>query len=410
MSPSIRPTFFRVVREALEAIIGVHAFTFYVRKGSGDSPFFLAVQRGLDSSFGVDHKTLQPAMLPEPIAGLVMAGQPFFHHGIAETAPRLFGQPVVASVPIQATSPSAADQATIGLINVHVFSPDHGNRTDFELMVMLSSQVAGAIHAMQLQVELGQYAHQLEQSGQNLRVSNKNLEQQMFHLRTLMLFSTQLHSAASLDELLVAIRDLLVNFIGVASYRLVYFEQDERHVTVGYADGIVPPAEPAGWLAQVEQVMASGEPSFETGLELTAAVPLLLTGQPQGVLLVETLLAHKAGLTGKDLEMLSLLAHQAAIALFTAYTRQRQAARRRDFYAMLAHDFRGPLANQQLALNLLLDPESEPLTELQNEFAVMVLNGNKQIAGLLDDFLAYSQVEAGGNAALLWPQPTWSPC
>jgi signal transduction histidine kinase/FixJ family two-component response regulator len=404
LQESLKPQdVYRVIRETLQTIVGAEQFAIYVRDEPTASPkgelleepsrFRLAAAHGLSAGACAEVEQWDVAMAPEPIATILATGQPYYYHGLPEPPALVCGQPLVAAVPL------VAARKVIGLINVHAFARSRGDSTDFELVTMLSSQVAGAIHAMRMQTELSEYAGWLSEAGEALEKTQRTLEEQMFHRHTLMLFSAQLHAAGDVPETLAAVNDLLVNFVGASNYHLVYFDQGERHVTFGGApvSGAADPSVPleAGWTEVVDRVMATGEALFKPDDGVIAAIPLLMAGQACGVLLVEQLLPHKTGLSAEDMELLSLLAQHVAIALFTAYSRERQEARRRDFYAMVAHDFRSPLSTQSLGFELLESGLVGPLNAEQHDIVNTAIALNGRLVGLVDDFLAYSQIEAG---------------
>jgi signal transduction histidine kinase/FixJ family two-component response regulator len=404
---------YRVIRETLQTIVGADQFSIYVRVESPaclppdeaaewvePTRFRLAAAHGLSAGACAKMDGWDETTAAEPIAAVLATGEPYYHSGPAETWPLFHGHPIAAAVPL------VACRRVIGLINIHSFAAHRGDSADFELVSMLSGQVAGAIHALRMQTELSEYAGRLTEAGEALEETQHTLEEQMFHRHTLMLFSAQLHAATDVPETLAAVNDLLVNFVGAASYRLIYFDQGEPHVTVGAAPGCeaaLPVADPTGQSQTastagtdvIDRVMATGEPLFRPRAGIFAAVPLLLAGEARGVLLVERLLPHKVGLSGEDMELLSLLAQHVAIALFTAYSRERQEARRRDFYAMLAHDFRSPLATQSLGFELLDTGLVGPLNADQKDIVGSAIAVNGRLVGLVDDFLAYSQIEAG---------------
>jgi signal transduction histidine kinase/FixJ family two-component response regulator len=401
---------FRVIRDTLQVIVGADQFSIYTRDddgaldlgpggpgpGSPDRPdrlgtaeapsrFRLVVAHGVPTA----PQSWDANTAGEPMATVVATGQPYYHSGPAETRPTFQGRPLSAVVPLM------ADREVIGLISLNGFAPERGDAPDFELVAMLSTQVAGAIHALRLRRELGEYAGRLTEAGEVLEQTRRTLEDQMFHRHTLMLFSAQIHGANDVAQTLDAVRDLLLNFVGAASYRLVYFDRGESHVIRDHAPGYGAEMEPQDWLRLVDRVMLTGEPVFDPNSDVFGVIPLLLGGEPRGALLIESLLPHKVGLTADDMELLSLLAQHVAIALFSAYARERQEARRRDFYAMLAHDLRSPLATQSLGFQMLEDSRVGPLNEEQMEIVKTAVTLNRRLLGLVEDFLAFSQIEGG---------------
>ena len=324
---------YRVVRETLVTIVGAAAFSIYVREGESNL-FRLTVQHGLKDRVGLE--TIDFLNLPEPIATVIGDGRPFFHQGSPESAPSLAEHRLIASVPIQAVVPLMAPKMTIGLINVHAFSPDRGDLPDFELVTMLSSQVSGAIHAVSMYGQLRQYTEELEQSRGRLEEVNKTLEQQMFHLHTLMLFSAQLHSSVNLTDIYAAVRELVVNFIGVEVFVTRYFDEREGVSTyVGLADGYggdPRQIDPERYPLLVQQVHESRKAFFRDNPEASfadlassgtllpvACLPLMVGEKPRGVLIIDSLLPQKHEFTNEDYDLLALLTNEAALAIHNGH-------------------------------------------------------------------------------------------
>lgn len=66
-----------------------------------------------------------------------------------------------------------------------------------------------------------------------------------------------------------------------------------------------------------------------------------------------------------------------------------------DFYAMITHDLRSPAASIQSALELLLDESTGPLNSVQAELVKLAHQASHHLLELINDFLDYSQIEAG---------------
>jgi diguanylate cyclase (GGDEF)-like protein len=159
----------------------------------------------------------------------------------------------------------------------------------------------------------------------------------MFHLNTVTLFSSQLHSTFKLDDAYEVIRDLLVNFLGVEIFHILYLDEGTQEIFTGLADGV--PAEEKGeakvmrYQMVTDRVFRTGEPFFSVSFgkepEDTsfvspenapiACLPLMLDNKPLGVLVIERFLPQKKGFSREDYELLSLLAQEAALALMTGH-------------------------------------------------------------------------------------------
>ncbi len=166
-----------------------------------------------------------------------------------------------------------------------------------------------------------------------------DVEMQNANVANLYVASFRLHGTLEREEVLAAIREIVINLIG--SEELAVFELDGsgavlrlvssfgldqtrwRHVPVGV--GVIGRTAERGAL----YVASKGEPIAEPapGEEaLTACIPLLLDGKVTGAIAVFRMLEHKRGLEDVDHELFDLLAHQAATALYCSSLKERLAA------------------------------------------------------------------------------------
>ncbi len=166
-----------------------------------------------------------------------------------------------------------------------------------------------------------------------------DVEMQNANVANLYVASFRLHGTLEREEVLAAIREIVINLIG--SEELAVFELDGsgavlrlvssfgvdekrwRHVVVG--DGIIGRAAQTGDLyvaspGNAAADRAAGEES------LTACIPLLLDGKVTGAIAVFRMLEHKRGLEDVDHELFGLLARQAATALYCSSLQERIAA------------------------------------------------------------------------------------
>lgn len=323
---------YRIVRETLIAIVGAQAFSVYLREE--DSPLFhLVVQYGDNVAMP---ETLNDVELPPPLDAVVHKTQAFYHDGPPESAPLLLKETLMASAPILIATPLVTHHTVIGMINVHAFQTEGVHRLDFENLNLLSSQVAGAIHTARRYNQLQHSVQQLEQSSKGLKQTNQTLEQQLFHLNTLTLFSAQLHNSIALPDVYAAIRDLAVNFIGVEVFAIRYYDDWQQVFTsyVGIADKYdieKRPTETAQHAALVQQVMDSGvnffrehpDPIFAslTSDETLPLVclPLTVAFKVRGAFVIESLLPQKKELTKQDYELLALLMDEAGVAIHNGH-------------------------------------------------------------------------------------------
>jgi len=320
---------FRVINETLVTITEAETFTIYVRERES-SIFRLVVNHGITDPYPPED--MDGNDLPERFKNVVESGHPFYNEQKPEAEISTFGHPLYASVPVKIIVPLIARQEVIGLINVHQFSPSRGDYPDFEILTLLSSQVAGALQAVRMINQLQQYATELEQTDQNLRKANKNLEARMFHINILSLFSAQLHSTIKVADVYAAVRDLAINFIGVEAFITRYYDEWEGISTyVGIADNASVSSREIKeqlFLGLEQKVMETGKAFFQShpdpifgelisaGAPLPiACLPLLIEDQAYGVFIIERMLPQKDGFTKEDYELMALLAQEAALSI-----------------------------------------------------------------------------------------------
>jgi two-component system cell cycle response regulator len=169
----------------------------------------------------------------------------------------------------------------------------------------------------------------------SLHEVNRRMEEQMFHLNTLILFSARLHSTIQLPDVYPIIRELLVNFVGVDMFYLKHFDEaSESAPYVGISDHST--ADPRqinteAYPALVERVRSTARdffrnnpaPAFADVVANAPALPaaclaLKMGDQVSGALVIESLLPHKDGFEASDYELLALLSEEAAVSIHNA--------------------------------------------------------------------------------------------
>jgi len=158
------------------------------------------------------------------------------------------------------------------------------------------------------------------------------VEMQNSNVANLYVASFRLHGTLERDQVLAAIREIVINLIG--SEELLVYELDDRakelvlvtqfgmesvlerwrRLKMGH--GIVGKTAETG-----ELFVAADAPGGRAGAapgeeHLQAAIPLVLDGRTTGVIAIFRLLGHKRGLEDVDRELFDLLARQAASALY----------------------------------------------------------------------------------------------
>ena len=323
----------RVINETLITIAEAEAFTIYLRD-SDAACFHLVVCHGLENECFSEEITTSE--LPQLLSKVVESRQPFFNDNDQKPAPVVFGETLLASVPVITVMPLVAGESVIGLINIHAFSTEAGQTPDYELLTLIGSQASGAIHAVNIVGQLKEYAAELEDKDQRLREANKTLEEELFHFNTLTLFSAQLHSTINLADIYEKVRDLAINFIGTQIFYTRYYgEWGEISTYAGVADNIPEAARETDtekYKALEDEVMKAKLAFFASNPDAQfehliskdsplpqACLPLMVENKARGTLVIEQLLPHKSGFTKQDFELLALLTREAARAIHNGY-------------------------------------------------------------------------------------------
>lgn len=155
-----------------------------------------------------------------------------------------------------------------------------------------------------------------------------NIEQENNNLLNIYVASYQLHSTLDFDEVLGAIAEVVLNFIGAEVFLVGMVEDSTDEIQVLVNEGL-PEAIPerlavAGTV--IGEVVTSGVPHFVTEIEsLTVStpspaicIPLKIKDQVIGVIALYKFLQQKKRLASVDHELFTLLAGHAATALFAS--------------------------------------------------------------------------------------------
>lgn len=158
------------------------------------------------------------------------------------------------------------------------------------------------------------------------------IEEQNNNLANLYVASYQLHSTLDFREVVEIVQEIIINLVGAESFALVLRDEktNELRTIAHEGDHVMPGLEGIairlgeGLLGEVAN---SGESYFtkhdldesEVTLENPlAAVPLKIKEHVIGVIIIYKLLQQKDAFTAIDYELFSLLAAQAATAIFSA--------------------------------------------------------------------------------------------
>lgn len=149
------------------------------------------------------------------------------------------------------------------------------------------------------------------------------IETQNTNLANLYVAGYQLHGSLDRQQVLAAIKEIIINLIGSEDFAIFERDGEDRLRLIDWFDK--PPSifqEVAFGEGIIGQVAATGEPFVSNGdqgrsVGLAACVPLQVDGRVTGAIAIFRLLPQKhEGLEALDEELLALLASQAGIALY----------------------------------------------------------------------------------------------
>jgi transcriptional regulator with GAF, ATPase, and Fis domain len=158
------------------------------------------------------------------------------------------------------------------------------------------------------------------------------IEEQNNNLANLYVASYQLHSTLDFREVIQIVQEIIINLVGAESFALILLDEKTGDLrTIAHeGDDVMPGL--GGISVKVGEgllgdVARSGE-SYYTNVDLDetevtlekplAAVPLKIKEHVIGVIAIYKLLQQKDAFTAVDYELFSLLAAQAATAIFSA--------------------------------------------------------------------------------------------
>ena len=168
-----------------------------------------------------------------------------------------------------------------------------------------------------------------EAEADNERLAGQSIEheQKLGNLMSLFLASQRLHESLERERVLQVIREIVANLIGSEEMALFWRQEGRTGLSLLTSMGLetrrLESIRPEDGV--LGEVVRSGRPYVTppggvvpTGLEagLTACVPLKVEDRVVGALAIFGLLQQKSGLESIDLDLLKLLATQAAMALY----------------------------------------------------------------------------------------------
>lgn len=179
----------------------------------------------------------------------------------------------------------------------------------------------------QEQSDLRRHLALIEAENQQFSFQYLEVESQNNNLANLYVASYQLHSTLDRDEVVEAVKEIVINLIGSEELAIYEMSADGTALRLVGSFGIDPLAYatvPVG-SGLIGKAAATGEPVYPAKgdpqgtpreSQLTACVPLKLKDRVVGALAVFRLLPQKNGLETVDLELFNLLGTHAATALY----------------------------------------------------------------------------------------------
>lgn len=173
----------------------------------------------------------------------------------------------------------------------------------------------GGDYQQQVESLLGKYEELVEQ--------NESLEAQNSSLLNLCVATSRIHSSLKYGAVIRAVKEIIVQLIGAKSYR-IYLVDKQRKALVTLATEGIDPSQNEAASKGAKRVIKSGkahvveEQEGEKREVPVACIPLVVSGETMGAIVIGELLAQKKGIVKEDLQIFELLGSDAANALYSA--------------------------------------------------------------------------------------------
>jgi len=181
-----------------------------------------------------------------------------------------------------------------------------------------------SLDAAQRDSELGRRTAELEQSMREMEQLLARTERQAAQLANLYVATYQLHASLETADVRAAVADIAVNLLGAEAFA-IWVRDDEDRLALAPESGTHcqrtgATATYAGGDSLIDACLVEPRPQFgpREGSAAALALPFTAQGEVVGVLVVQRFLAHKAGLSAEDHELLDLMGAHAASALLAA--------------------------------------------------------------------------------------------
>ena len=179
---------------------------------------------------------------------------------------------------------------------------------------------------------LGRFRH-VEEINRSVAARYDEIDAQNNHLANLYVASYQLHATLNFAEVLVTVKEILINLIGAEAFGIFWVDERHQHLKTEASQGmgesvpetIRPDRGPlqraaAGESYYADPLPAPGKPDPASPI---ACVPLRIGTRVIGVIAIYQLLTQKERFEPLDFELFTLLAGHAATALFSSKLYQR---------------------------------------------------------------------------------------
>jgi regulator of replication initiation timing len=180
------------------------------------------------------------------------------------------------------------------------------------------------VHHREAEHELEQTMERVRAESEQHRAQYAEVEQHNANLANLYVTSYQLHGTLERDAILQALQEVIVNLIGSEDFAICDTWGGELAVaaSVGIDPAAVTWETPRVRDAAASRVLYIGPPDRDPRDPLVC-LPLQFDGQLVGMVVIFSLLAHKAQLEPIDHELFDLLASHASTALYCCRLQQR---------------------------------------------------------------------------------------
>jgi signal transduction histidine kinase len=122
-------------------------------------------------------------------------------------------------------------------------------------------------------------------------------------------------------------------------------------------------------------------------------VPLIDSGAVLGTMTASS--ARPAAFNAGQLELLSVFADQAALAIAQAHRAEEVDRLKSAFLSTVSHELRTPLSSIRGFVEIILSGRTGPLTAIQRDFLESVQSSTKQLHRLVEDIMQLSLAESG---------------